>query len=489
MNSGTCWHAWRSGRRSWRSGWGGERGAVRFRVRTVRVSLGWPYRGRVEYIGVLSVSRRAVITLAGPVTNLALGGLVLMCLAVAAPGQSTRPAVVAIALGLGVPGLVNLLPFRTRSGRLSDGARLFELPSDVRAARAFEARKTAPSLLRAGRAMELLELHAGLDVPARQMSVAQAAELTMAEFHVALLPDLPANDARLAESRVSTLLRNHDLGTARPVAYLTLVLLRLRLSGQESQAEAERLCDQALAARDVPDSLRCMALAAIIVSRQARGLPYEDVRARAAATLTTALRGPEAMAPGLRAILDPEGTLDAFRTGAPDARLGAGSLAVMLRRQGRIGELLELHAGFTVPAGRYAREQAQSLHEIEYSLLLVPGLPDAEIGEAANRVRWILDNYPFEAEETLMPRAAVEHTLALARLRQGRFGEVEPLCASGLAEDHGPAARASVLATIALARRALGQSHADLLSEAVALSPDADLVVEAAQGTANVAVF
>jgi hypothetical protein len=188
--------------------------------------------------------------------------------------------------------------------------------------------------------MEFLELHAGLDVPAGRMSGAQAAELTMAEFNVVLRPGLPAKGARLAESRVSTLLRNHDLGTARPVAYLTLVLLRLRLSGQESQAEAERLCDQALAARDVPDSLRYMALATIIVSRQARGLPYEDVRARAAAAITTALRDPEAMAPGLRAILDPEGTLDAFRRGAPDARLGAGSLAVMLRRQGRIGELL-----------------------------------------------------------------------------------------------------------------------------------------------------
>jgi hypothetical protein len=135
-----------------------------------------------------------------------------------------------------------------------------------------------------------------------------------------------------------------------------------------------------------------------------------------------------------------------------------------------------------VPAGRYAREQAQSLHEIECSLLLVPGLPHAEIDEAANRVRWILDNYPFEAEGTSMPRAAVEHTLALARLRQGRFGEVEPLCAPGLAEDHGPDARASVLATIALARRALGQPHADLLSEAMTLSPAADLVVEAAPG-------
>ncbi len=73
----------------------------------------------------------------------------------------------------------------------------------------------------------------------------------------------------------------------------------------------------------------------------------------------------------------------------------------------------------------------------------------------------------------------MEHTLALARLRQGRFDEVEPLCESGLAADFGPDNRATILATIVIARRALGRPHADLLAEAVALSPDADLVAEA----------
>lgn len=463
---------------------GDERGAIRFHVRRVQVSLGWPYRGRVQYGGILSVGRRVVITLAGSLMNLALGGLVLW-LAVPASGQSTRGVVVAVALGLGVPGLVNLMPFRTRSGRLSDGARLFEVRSDVRAAKVLEARKAAPRLLRAGRATELLELHAGLNVPAGRMSVPLAARLTVVEFNVVLLPGLPADAARLAESRVSSLLRFHDLGTARPVAHLTLALLRLRLSEQGSQAEAERLCVQALAPQDVRDSLRRMALAAVIVSRQVRGLAYEDVCERAAATLATVKPGPEEMAPGLRAIVDPEGTLDAFRSGAPDARLGVRSLAVMLRRQDRIGKLLELHAGFGVPEGHNVRELAQSLHEIECNLLLVPGVQRAEIDEAANRVAWILDNYPFEAEGSPMPRAAVEHTLALARLRQGRFEEVEPLCASGLAGDFGPDVRATILATITLARRALGQSHADLLRAAMALSPGADLVAEAALGTAD----
>jgi len=48
-----------------------------------------------------------------------------------------------------------------------------------------------------------------------------------------------------------------------------------------------------------------------------------------------------------------------------------------------------------------------------------------------------------------------------------------------VADHHGPDTRATVLATIVMARRALGQPYAELLAEAVALSPDADLVAEA----------
>jgi hypothetical protein len=458
---------------------GDERTAIRFRVRTVQVSLGWPYRGRVVHGGVLSVGRRAVITLAGSLMNLALAGLVLLVSAMVASGHGARPLMVVAALALGADGLANLMPSRTRSGRLSDGARLFELRSDVRTAELRAVHKTATRLMKAGRATELLELHAGLDVPAGRMSAAQAAILTLIEFNVVLLAALPDDAAQLAERRVSMLSRHHDLGAAQPAAYLTLALLRLRQGGPESCAEAERLCGQALAVKGLRDYERRMALAAVIVSRQARGLPYEDVRA-AAATLKAANGDPEMMAASLKAALDPEAMLDAFREGDPAARLGARSITEMLRRQGRIGELLELHARFGVPTGRYVRKEARLLQAVEDNLLLVPGLPPEVIDEAANRVQWILDNYPFEAKEDPMPRPAVEHTLALARLRQGRFGEVEPLCASSLAADIGPDARATVLATIALAHRALGQPHADLLAEAAALSPDADLVAEAA---------
>jgi hypothetical protein len=454
---------------------GAERAAIRFRVRSVQVSLGWPYRGRVEYTGVPSVARRAMITLAGSLTQLVLAGV-----AWAFYASGMRPLAVTAALGLGVTGLINLMPFRLRSGRLSDGARLFELRSDVRAATALEAQKTAARLLRAGHAAELLELHKGLDVPARRMGVAQARALAMVECCVALLAGLPPADAALAERRTSSLLRDHQDGFARSVSSLTLALLRLRAGGAGRHAEVERLCEQALAAKELPGQLRCLALAAVILARQARGLPDEDVRATAAG-LKAAEQGIESFAAGLGAVVDPAGFLRAFRAGAPGTRLGAGSLAPMLRRQGRVGELLELHNGYELPAGRLASAQARSLHEVEYNLLLVPGLPPAVTDEAAGRVEWILDNYPFAAEGASMPRPAVEHSLALARLRQRRFAEVERLCAAGLADDYGPDARATMLATVALARRALGQPHADLVAAAVALSADADLVAEAAE--------
>lgn len=73
---------------------GAERAAIRFRVRSVQVSLGWPYRGRVEYTGAPSVARRAMITLAGSLTQLVLAGV-----AWAVSASGTRPLAVTAALG------------------------------------------------------------------------------------------------------------------------------------------------------------------------------------------------------------------------------------------------------------------------------------------------------------------------------------------------------------------------------------------------------
>ena len=456
---------------------GDERYAIRFRVQTVQVSLGLPYKGRVEYEGAASVGRRAVITLAGSLVDLALAGLALGWSMVGS-GQAARPLAVAIALGFAVTGMAGLLPYRNRSGRLSDGARLFELRSDADTAELRAVQEKAARLVRMGRAEELLELHAALDDPADRMSTAEAVVRTVIEFDVAFLPGLPDDAAHRAQRRLEMLVRRRDLGTTEAAAHLALALLRLRQGGADDNAAAERRCEQALAVKNVPDSVRRMVLAAVIVSRESRGLPDEDIRA-AAAALPALGDGPEVMAAGLKATLHPEAMLRAFREGDPAARLGVGDIAVMLRRQERIGELLDVHAGFGEPAGRYWRAQAGSLHQVEYSLLCVPGLPPEVIDEAAIRTRWLVDNYPFKAKEDSQLRSAMEHTLALARLRQGRFDEVEPLCESGLAADVGPDDRATLLATIVIARRALGRPHADLLAEAVALSPDADLVAEA----------
>jgi hypothetical protein len=314
------------------------------------------------------------------------------------------------------------------------------------------------------------------------MSAAHASGLTFVEFVVAHVPGLPAEHASLAERRVGALLPGLPPAPARSVAYLTLALLRLRQAGPADQAEAERLGGQALAAAGLPADLRPSAFAAVVASRQSRGMPYEDVLARAAAA-SPAETGldVEQRAAEFRAIADPAAFLAAFRAGDPGTRLGASPVAAMLRGQGRGAELLELHRGFAAPSGRYARQQMKSLHAVEYQLLLMPALPPETVGEGAVRVEWILGNYPFEGPEDRFPRAAVQHTLALARLRQRRFAEVEPLCAPTLAGDYGRDGRATVLATVALARRALGQPYAELLAQAIALSPDADLVAEAAQ--------
>jgi hypothetical protein len=464
---------------------GGERYAIRFRVRTVQVSLGLPYKGRVEQEGAASVGRRAVITLAGSLADLALGGVALAIAASVPSGQAARGLTVAVAVGFAGIGLANLLPFKSRSGRLSDGARLFELRSDSRTAELRAAQRKSARLLRMGRADELLALHAKVGDPSDQISTAEVLVRTVIEFNVAILPGLPDDAVHRAERRLEILQRRRDLGVTEAAAHLALALLQLRQDGQDVQAAAERHCELALAVKGTANSVRRTALAAIIVSRQARGLPYEDIEAVAAAVPQESEPDDdvEAMAAALGASLHPEATLRAFREGDPAARAGAGSIAVMLRRRGRIADLRDLHAGFGEPAGPLWRIQARSLHEIECNLLYAPDVPSEVVDEAAARVRWLLDNYPFTAKEGSVLRPSMEHTLAVARLRQGQFAEVEPLCASALAADIGPDNRATVLATVVIARRALGQPQADLLAEAVALSPDADLVAEARSGS------
>jgi hypothetical protein len=162
----------------------------------------------------------------------------------------------------------------------------------------------------------------------------------------------------------------------------------------------------------------------------------------------------------------------------------AGFTGRALRREGRIPELLALHADLPMPAGPHVRRLTQVTHMLAWEVLLVPGLPPEAVDRAVSRVRWVLGNADFKPGEPGWYREAVQHTLALGRLRQGRYAEAEQLCRPILTLRNLPGdSRATVLATIALARQAQGQPHEQFLAEAITLARTADLVPEAAAAT------
>lgn len=169
-----------------------------------------------------------------------------------------------------------------------------------------------------------------------------------------------------------------------------------------------------------------------------------------------------------------ERVLAAYREGVDVARFNAHVLAMMLRREGRVAELLELHAGLAEPGAALDEPARRDIFvECERNVLTVPGLPATEANRAAVRLERLRK---FSGPDR---QISLTTTLALARLRQGRFAEVEPLCADALAGELEPDKRAQVLATVALARRALGQPYPDLIAEAQGLAPADDLVAEA----------
>lgn len=166
--------------------------------------------------------------------------------------------------------------------------------------------------------------------------------------------------------------------------------------------------------------------------------------------------------------------LAAYREGDPVARENVHLLAIMLRREGRVAELAELHAESLEQGEKLDEAHLGAFLEFEWNVVAVPGLPQAEADRAAARMERLLE-YPQPDKQY-----SIAGTLALARLRQGRLAEVEPLCTDALASKLEPHMRAVVLATVVLAQRALGQPYRDLLAEAVGISPDDDLVAEAA---------
>jgi hypothetical protein len=271
-------------------------------------------------------------------------------------------------------------------------------------------------------------------------------------------------------------------------------MVRLR---QRRHDEAGQLCERALGAENFPDTLTS-AFGMLYVVRQELGRPCSDVAGEAAlrgldaegaaAAVRQALSRDEVVADlrdfwagGPHGPLRPSRTgrlLAAYRAGDIVALQYAPAIGAMLRAESRTGELLELHASFVMPPGPYARMRAHAMAGLSYSAALLPGVPADVLGEAGRRVRWVLDNLEYEPGSLQL--AADQHTLAVIRMRQGRLSEVEALCASTLADRRVSRwDRATTLATVALARKALGKPHKSLLAEAVALDPDADLVAEA----------
>jgi hypothetical protein len=454
---------------------GGWDRTFRFRVRGVFVSIGFPTRGQVEYRGAPAAWRRVVITVAGSAANIVVGALVVVLAALMPAGQPARPPAFAIGLGIVATGLANLMPFRTRKGRLTDGARLPELRTDLRLESQRRLLQAVQQMQRTGRAAELLKLHAGQRDPAGPLQADQAQALIAVENTVALLPELPGDTIALIERRLGLLAPMAGEGAGAALACSTLSCLRLR-EGQFGEAEA--LAQRALAAASGSPTRNTareeFAAALTGVARQALGLPYEDVLASAAVSRSRI----EIMMAQLWWAMAPERMLALAGQGDLMARVGAGSIAAYLRRAGRVAELLDLHAGIVLTrdeltAGPHAVALLDSMHVVEYNVLLLPGIPVDDIDIAAERVQFVRDHHPSRDDHHL---AAIEHSLALASLRQGRHKEVRPLCRAGLDASLPADNRATVLATVALARRARGKSYRGLLTEAVFLAPDADLV-------------
>jgi hypothetical protein len=142
------------------------------------------------------------------------------------------------------------------------------------------------------------------------------------------------------------------------------------------------------------------------------------------------------------------------------------------------GDLMRLHArAWTLPDAP-DRELRAGVHDLTCKVLTQPGLSGPAADLAADRVEW-LERHVDERRDAVSTRGGIRQALAVARLRQGRLAEVEPLCAGAFWAGLPPDAQATLLAATALARHALGQHARPPLDAALALGPEADLVAEA----------
>ncbi len=228
-------------------------------------------------------------------------------------------------------------------------------------------------------------------------------------------------------------------------------------------------------------------LADLVPDRSVSGQPTDGLTLWRSLRVALAPAGRRAEADILRLLDQPDWQLReeaadrlmaGYQCGVPEARRHRHHLAALLRQAGRVDDLLRVHAMHVALTRAPKAMSVREVHQVEWAVLTVPGIPKKTAHLAARRVRWVVAHHP-------RPRAAAQHTMALALLRQGRSGKVERLCAPVLAAELWPSERATVLATIALARHALGQEARPALEAALALDPAADLVEEAASTIAT----
>lgn len=159
-----------------------------------------------------------------------------------------------------------------------------------------------------------------------------------------------------------------------------------------------------------------------------------------------------------------------------DVREAADCLKELSHEPGRLLPLYRQE--WTLPD----KPEADVLHIVDvltWKVLIAGSLPAETVELAASRAEWILDHLPKDSTDKRLAVDRVRPTLALARLRQGRTGDVRGLSAGSLAADLKPSERASVLAILAMARHNRLLSGQAALDEALTLDPDAPLVAEA----------
>lgn len=121
------------------------------------------------------------------------------------------------------------------------------------------------------------------------------------------------------------------------------------------------------------------------------------------------------------------------------------------------------------------------VHALSWKVAAKPDVSAQLADLASTRVEWVLGHVDKRKQQVRPHPRDVRHTLATVRLRQGQPADVARLCADAIAADLDPDHRATVLATVAMAKHQLLllDSARRALDEALALDPSAELVPEA----------